>query len=165
MPPVSPSLCTEPPVTVVPRRASLVVVAPRPSPRPADVAPSPSQCPTGRPRIAAVPARAPSGAREPSRGVSGTRRRAPPRPSSPGSCTWRPTPSWTRAERPSASPAAGRGRLHRDGARGRFSRRDRVHRAAGGVTWNREAVRGRWRTSRGRERGPTIATVKYAGCF
>ena len=154
-----------PPVAVVPRRASLVVVAPRLSPRPADVAPRPSPCSTGRPRIAAVPVRAPSGARKPSRGLSGTRRRAPPRPSSPGSFTWRPTPSWTRAERPTASPAARRRRLHRDGARGRFSRRDRLHTAAGGVTCHRGPVRARRRPSRGRQSCRTAPALSSLGVF
>ena len=154
-----------PPVAVVPRRASLVVVAPRLSPRPADVAPRPSPCSTGRPRIAAVPVRAPSGARKPSRGLSGTRRRAPPRPSSPGSFTWRPTPSWTRAERPTASPAARRRRLHRDGARGRFSRRDRLHTAPGGGSCNRDAVRGRRRTSCGRHGCRTSPQLSTLGVF
>ena len=164
-PPTSPSLCAEPPVAVVPRRASLDVVVPRLSPRRAGVSPRPSPCSTGRPRIAAVPAQAPSGTRKPSRGLPGTQRRAPPCPSSPGSCTWRPTPSWTRAERPPASPAAGRGRLHRDGARGRFSRRDRLHTAAGGVTCHRDPVRGRRRASRGRHGCTTTPAVKYARCF
>ena len=89
-PPTPPSLCAEPPVAVVPRRTSLVVVGPRRSLLPAGVAPHHSLCSTGRPRVAAVPARAPSGARKPSRGLSGTQRRAPTCPSLPGSFTWRP---------------------------------------------------------------------------
>ena len=164
-PPASPSPFIEPQVAVAPRRASLVVVAPRRSPRPAGVAPRPSPCSTGRTRIFAVPARAPSGARKPSRGLPGTQRRAPPCPSSPGCRTWRPMPSSTRAKRNLASAAAGRGRRHRDGARGRFGRRDRLHTAAGGVSCDRDPVRGRRRTSRGRHGCTTARPLGTLGVF
>ena len=152
-----------PPVAIAPRRASLDVIVPRLSPRPAGVSPRPSPCSTGCLRIAAVPARAPSSARKPSRGLTGTQRRAPPCPSSPGSCTWCPMPSSTRDKRNLASAAAGRGRLHSDGARGRFSRRDRLHRAAGAGTCHGDAVRRRRRTSRGRQSVPTARQLSTRG--
>ena len=153
-PPASPSLCAKPlgrrratPSLPCRRRASPAAALRRCRASPFAV-PDRTLCSTRRPRIAAVPARAPSSARKPSRGLSGKQRRAPSCPSSPGCCTWRPTPSWTRARAHQRPPPPGVGACT-DGARGRFSRRGRLLTDAGGES-HRDAVRGRRRTSRGR---------------
>ena len=126
-------------VAVAPRRASLVVAAPRLPPRFADVAPRPSPCPTGRCARPGAPASprcrpghppAPGNRRGDSPGSNDKHHHAPRhRGVAPGVPRRRgPARAPIGVPRPRGMGAC------TDGARGRFSRRDRLLAAARGGT-------------------------------